>query len=87
MAWTQPTAIFFLGIVLMLIVMIILELKFPTIDRKGFLPMSTTRGDRLFIGLVSAAYIHLGFIAVSTMSIWVAFAVSILWLGTLLRWG
>ncbi len=26
---------------------------------KGFLPISTTRGDRFFIGLLSAAYIHL----------------------------
>ncbi len=27
--------------------------------RKGFLPIATTRGDRLFIGLLSAAYVNL----------------------------
>jgi hypothetical protein len=30
--------------------------------RKGFLPMATTRGDRLFIGLLSAAYINLALV-------------------------
>ena len=27
--------------------------------RKGFLPVATTRGDRLFIGLLAAGYINL----------------------------
>ena len=34
----------------------------PTIERRGFLPMATTRGDRLFIGLLGAAWIHLGWL-------------------------
>ena len=33
--------------------------------RKGFLPIPTTRGDRLFIGLLCAAYLNLAFVAVS----------------------
>jgi predicted small integral membrane protein len=36
--------------------MTVWEIKSPTTERKGFLPIATTRGDRLFIGLLSAAY-------------------------------
>ena len=38
------------------------ELAQPTVERRGFLPMATTRGDRLFIGLLGAAWIHLGWL-------------------------
>ena len=54
MAWTQPVAYFFIGIALMLLVMTVWELRSPTIARKGLLPLVTTRGDRLFIGLLIA---------------------------------
>ncbi|MCW8348095.1 DUF2160 domain-containing protein [Vibrio sp. ZSDZ65] len=87
MAWTTPSAMFFLGIASILLTMTILEVKSPCIERKGFLPISTTRGDRLFIGLLSAAYIHLGFIGATELSIWVPFSISILWLSTVLKWG
>ena len=52
MAWTLPVAVFFSCIVLMLIGMTVWELKSPTTLRHGFLPIDTTRGDRLFIGLL-----------------------------------
>ena len=65
MAWTLPVAVFFTCIVLMLVGMAVWELKSPTTMRKGFLPLETTRGDRLFIGLLSAAYVNLIFVGVS----------------------
>jgi predicted small integral membrane protein len=65
MAWTLPVAVFFICIVLMLVGMTVWEIKSPTVMRKGFLPIATTRGDRLFIGLLSAAYMNLAFVAVS----------------------
>src|SRR6218665_2186978 len=61
MAWTTPVAVFFVCIVLMLIGMTVWEIRSPTALRKGFLPIATTRGDRLFIGLLSAAYLNLIF--------------------------
>lgn len=87
MAWTLPVAIFFGCIALMLVGMTIWELKSPTVLRKGFLPIATTRGDRLFIGLLAAAYLNLLFVAVSEKmidwfgleqepSIWISFVVS-----------
>ena len=98
MAWTLPVAVFFSCIVLMLIGMTVWELKSPTVSRKGFLPMETTRGDRLFIGLLSAAYMNLAFVADSEKmitwfgleqepSIWISFVVSMLLLMFILRKG
>jgi predicted small integral membrane protein len=87
MAWTLPTAIFFSTIGSILVVMTIWEIKSPCIDRKGFLPISTTRGDRLFIGLLSAAFIHLFIIGFTILSLWLALAFSIIWLISLMRWG
>ena len=44
MAWTLPVAVFFTCIVLMLIAMTIWELKSPTVERKGFLPLVMRKG-------------------------------------------
>lgn len=87
MAWTTPSALFFSGIALILITMTILEISTPCIERKGFLPITTTRGDRLFIGLLSSAFIHLGFVGLTELSIWVPFTLSVIWLSTVLKWG
>lgn len=98
MAWTLPVAVFFGCIVLMLAGMTVWELKSPTTVRKGFLPMATTRGDRLFIGLLSAAYVNLAFVAFSEKmvgwfglaeepSIWISFAVSMAVLALIMRKG
>ena len=98
MAWTVPVAVFFCSIALMLAGMTVWELKSPTVERKGWLPIVTTRGDRLFIGLLCAAYVNLAFVAVSEKmivwfgleqepSIWVSFVASMLVLGLVLRKG
>ncbi len=98
MAWTTPVAVFFTCIVLMLAGMTVWEIKSPTTLRKGWLPMTTTRGDRLFVGLLSAAYVNLAFVATSEKmitwfgleqepSIWFGFVASMLVLGFVMRKG
>ena len=98
MAWTTPVAVFFSGIVLMLIAMTLWELKSPTSLRRGFLPLQTTRGDRLFIGLLSAAYLNLAFVGISGKlaewlglaqdpSIWISFVLSMALLALVMRKG
>ena len=98
MAWTLPVAVFFCSIVLMLIGMTVWELKSPTVERKGWLPITTTRGDRLFIGLLSAAWLNLAFVAVSEKmivwfgletepSIWISFIASMALLALIMRKG
>ena len=98
MAWTLPVAVFFICIALMLAGMTVWEIKSPTVARKGFLPIATTRGDRLFIGLLSAAYVNLAFVALSERmigwfglenepSIWISFVASMLVLALVMRKG
>jgi len=59
MAWTMPVGIFFVCLALLLAGMTIWEIRSPTVARKGLLPLVTTRGDRLFIGLLAAAFVNL----------------------------
>jgi predicted small integral membrane protein len=87
MAWTWPTAGFFIAIAVLLMVMTTCELRSPNIARRGFLPLVTTRGDRLFIGLLGSAYLHLLVIGATDWSTWVASGLSLVWLLAVMRWG
>lgn len=98
MAWTLPVAVFFVCIALMLLGMTVWEIRSPTVLRKGFLPIATTRGDRLFIGLLSAAYVNLAFVGLSGRlaewlsleaepSIWFSFVASMALLALIMRKG
>ena len=98
MAWTLPVMVFFACIVLMLAGMTVWELRSPTVLRKGFLPIATTRGDRLFIGLLSAGYVNLAFVAFSEKmvswfgleqepSVWISFVISMALLALIMRKG
>ena len=98
MVWTTPVAVFFSCIALMLVGMTVWEFKSPTTLRRGWLPMATTRGDRLFIGLLSAAYVNLVFIGLAGKfqewfsleaepSIWISFVLSMGLLALIMRKG
>jgi len=62
MAWTWPTATFFLIIAVLLATFTVLAIKFPEMPRKGILQIETTRGDRLFITLLGSAFINLAWL-------------------------
>jgi len=87
MVWTTPTAIFFAAIVIILVAMTIWQAMAPSPERRGFLPIPTTPGDRLFVGLLVSGFVHLAWIAVTTDTLWIAFAVSIIWMAAVMRWG
>jgi predicted small integral membrane protein len=98
MVWTTPVAVFFSCIALMLIGMTVWEIKQPTTLRKGFLPLATTRGGRLFIGLLTAAYINLAFVGLAAKfkdwfalsdepSVWISFVISMAVLALIMRRG
>ena len=53
MAWTLPTAIFFVMLAMTLAVMTWLAVAYPEAERVGILHIPTTRGDRLFISLIT----------------------------------
>ena len=99
MAWTWQTALFFGVIALLLVLMTVLEIRRPGGDeRRGVLGLVTTRGDRLFIGLLSAAYLNLAFVAASEKmigwfgleqepSIWISFVASMALLALVMKEG
>jgi predicted small integral membrane protein len=86
MAWTRPVAIFFSCIGLLLAAMTIWELRSPTVSRRGLLPLVTTRGDRLFIGLLVAAYVNLAWAGLTDLSQWWGAGLGVVVLAAVMRW-
>jgi predicted small integral membrane protein len=90
MAWTLPTAIFFVLLAMTLAIMTGLAIAYPEAERVGILRIPTTRGDRLFISLIMAAVIHLlwiGFVGtdpIATLPIGEGIDLSSLWLATVI---
>jgi predicted small integral membrane protein len=87
MAWTKPVAIFFVAIAAMLAGMTLWEIRSPTIARKGLLPIVTTRGDRLFVGLLLAAFANLGWMGATDLNQWWGAAIGAAVLIATMRWG
>ncbi len=87
MAWTLPTAIFFGAIFLMLLGMTLWQVASPTIERRGFLPIVTTRGDRLFIGLLSGGFIHLIWLGTTEYPLGWATLIMAAWMAIVMKWG
>lgn len=87
MSWTPPIALFFICIGSMLVGMTIWEIRSPTIERKGFLPLRTTRGDRLFIGLLGAAYTNLAWVGLTDIDLWYGTALGFVVLFVVMRKG
>ena len=80
----------------MLIGMTVWEIKSPTVLRKGFLPIETTRGDRLFVGLLTAAFINLAWVGLgenmvqwfsleTAPSVWISLVLSMMALAFVMR--
>jgi predicted small integral membrane protein len=79
MAWTWQTAVFFALIALALAGMSAWEWWSPGgAPRRGILAINTTRGDRLFISLLLAAYIHLVWLAATSAPLWGATMVAVI---------
>lgn len=80
MAWTWPTALFFLTILLLLVGMSLWEYLVPGgSPRRGVLRFETTRGDRLFISLLGAAFIHLAWLGLVGPNLWWALAIAVVY--------
>ena len=78
MAWTWQTALFFGAIGVALLLMGLWEWRSPGGNpRRGVLSLTTTRGDRLFISLLAAGYIHLLWLAFFGAPLWGASAIAI----------
>ena len=80
MAWTFPTALFWVGIVVSLLAMCVWEFYSPGGNpRVGILRFETTRGDRLFISLLGSAFIHLAWLGLVGPGLWWALGISLVY--------
>ncbi|WP_407048661.1 DUF2160 domain-containing protein [Methyloraptor flagellatus] len=79
MAWTWQTGLFFAAIAAALAVLTVLAVRHPEIERVGALGIPTTRGDRLFVTLLGAAFLHLAWIALTSVDLLWASALSLVW--------
>ena len=80
MAWTLPTATFFVVIALLLIGMAAWEYASPGGNpRVGVLRFETSRGDRLFVSLLGSAFIHLAWLGLIGSNLWWALALSVVY--------
>ena len=87
MAWTWPTAAFFVFIALALVGMTTWELRRPGGGpRRGILRLNTTRGDRLFITLLGSAFIHLAWLGFVGPPAWAALGISAVYGIAVFRW-
>jgi predicted small integral membrane protein len=87
MAWTLETAVFFAVIGGLLAAYTVWGLVSPSVPRRGVLPMPTTRGDRLFLGLMGSAWINLAWLGLTEASQWIAVVLSLLFMLVIGRWG
>jgi predicted small integral membrane protein len=87
MEWTLPTAIFCIAIFLILIAMTIWQTISPSIERRGFLPIPTTPGDRLFIGILGSIYLFLAWIGLTDLSLLILLFIAVGWIIVVMRWG
>ena len=86
MAWTWPTAIFFMVIAALLITFTVLAIRFPETPRTGVLGIETTRGDRLFITLLGSAFINLAWLGLVGAQQPYALIVCLIYAAAVFRW-
>ena len=88
MAWTWQTAAFFGFILLCLLTLSGWEYLKPGGDPRspGALGINTTRGDRLFISLLTAAYVHLAWLGLVSAPLWGATLIAIILALAIFRW-
>jgi predicted small integral membrane protein len=88
MAWTPPTALFFLSVFAILLAMGVWHRLRPANPmRTGLLGLGLQRGDRLFLSLLGSAFIHLAWIALApeTAPLFVATLLSAIYAGLVFR--
>lgn len=87
MAWTWPTAAFFLFIFLCLVGMSVWEYYSPGgTPRHGILGLDTTRGDRLFISLLGSAFIFLAWLGLVGTPLWGPLAIALVYAFAVFKW-
>ncbi len=88
MYWSWQSGLFFFIVFSAIAFLGFLHRVSPNVDRKGFFPMETGRGDRLFIGIYSTFVIFLLSFALFSGSYLIATAIiSLIWFIVEFKWG
>ena len=87
MRWTWQSLVFFIILILSMVGMILWEKKYPSRWRKRVLPFPTTRGERLYLGLLLMAFFHFFWTLWTDSSSFVVSLFSFLLLMVIIRWG
>lgn len=88
MYWTVPSALFFIAIFAGIAMIGVLDVVKPQLERKGFWPIPTSRGDRFFIGVITTIGFFLIWVGFTGQSLLLLAAViSVIWFFVQFRWG
>jgi predicted small integral membrane protein len=87
MAWTTGTAILVACVFAALVGLAVLSAARPSTPRKGFLPMATARGDRIYVGLLGTGLILVLLIAFSSAPVVLGLALGAVWMAAVVIWG
>lgn len=87
MAWTPQTAVFVTIVFGSLAGLAALAALHPPVPRKGFLPMATSGGDRVYVGLLGTGAILIALIAFTGAPIVAGLAVAAVWMVVVVVWG
>lgn len=87
MVWTLPVAIVFIGVLVLIIGMTIWGHYSPPKIHKGFLGITTDRGDRVYISYISFAFFMICWIAFVEGALYVGVGLGIALAAVILKWG
>ena len=80
MYWTWPSLVFFIILLVTIFSMTVWDVLSPCKERKGFLPIATTRGDRLFIGIISTIGFYFLWLGIAGYNLFIiAIVLSVIW--------
>lgn len=88
MYWTWQSGLAIGGLFAAIALMGVWDAASPSVARKGFFPIETTRGDRFFIGVVSLIAIFLIWLGFAgAAALWIPLVISVGWFAVEGVWG
>ncbi|MDY7100138.1 MAG: DUF2160 family membrane protein [Actinomycetota bacterium] len=88
MAWTGATFALVVVLVAIVAAFTVAAVVRPSRPTKGFLPIATARGDRLYISLIGLALFLVLYIALTDLPLHVGLAAAlVVWVLPVFRWG